>query len=74
MSIDEHDKQIGDCFLAKDDEEAKLILKDLIEKQIVSPNTKLKLKSKLSWEKKMQYTKIGLMIVGLIMFGIFLLK
>lgn len=29
---------------------------------------------KLNWERKMQYTKIGLMILGLIMFGIFLMK
>lgn len=37
-------------------------------------NTKNKIKMKLTWERKMQYTKIGLMIIGLLMFGIFLMK
>lgn len=29
---------------------------------------------KMKWERKMQYTKIGLMVIGLIMFGVFLIK
>lgn len=28
----------------------------------------------MNWERKMQYTKIALMIIGLIMFGAYLLK